>query len=287
MDAQTIAPENTEERLVWYGLIWTYPLYFLGALYISGPVIGWLLFLLVAKRWLWPTANHPNLAIPWPLWLWLLGMLVMLVALLVGHLDYRLGTVQLVKSSIGWAKGWALLALFILAGTLSIRPQLLYRAAMKVCQHTLLLSPLFIFAWLLRLPETPYVSPLKFIGGPGPEFFAVSLYEIDPGSGLPRWRLFTPWAPALGFVANIFFLFALGEQNKRWRAIGLTATILMILMSQSRLAAVSVTILLCLFTFLKIRPRPHSTVHGCCHQLPVRVHRNFSIRNDQPVLGVI
>ncbi|WP_458527028.1 O-antigen ligase domain-containing protein [Onishia taeanensis] len=218
----------------------TYPLYFLGALYLCAPVLAWLLALLVVKRQLLdPTPAR----LPPAMWIWMLGMLMMLVALVVGHLDWQLGTGKLIKSSIGWAKGWALLALFILAGSLSIRPAILYRAAMIVCLHTLLLAPVFVLAWLAGLPDTPYVSPLKAIGGPGPEFFAVSLYEIDPGSGLPRWRLFTPWAPALGFVANIFFLFALQETSRRWRLIGISASILMILMSQSRLAAVSLVFL--------------------------------------------
>lgn len=228
-----MAPESTEERLVWTALVWTYPLYFLGALYLSGPVVGWLLFLLFLGRF---ARGERQQRIPLAVWLWCAGMLVMLVSLVVGHVLNHLGTVQLIKSSIGWAKGWALLAIFILAGTQHIRPEILVRGAMHVCLHTLMLLPLFIGAWLLRLPETAYVSPIKVIGGPGPEFFAVSLYEIDPGSGLPRWRLFTPWAPALGFVANIFFLLSRLETDRFWRRIGVTASVMMILMSQSRLA---------------------------------------------------
>jgi hypothetical protein len=113
---------------------------------------------------------------------------------------------------------------------------------MHVCLQTLILSPLFIGAWLAGLPKTPYVSPLQVVGGPGPEFFAVSLYEIDPGSGSPRWRLFTPWAPALGFIANIFFVFALQERDRRWRAVGIAGSVLMILMSGSRLALVALVV---------------------------------------------
>ncbi len=240
MVTQTLTPANAEERLVWWTLTATYPLYFTGALYLSGPVLAWLLFALVVKRHIQSPSRR---ALPLPIWLWVIGMLVMEVALVVGHLEWQLGTGKLIKSSIGWAKGWALLALFILAGSLSIRPQIVYRAAMVVCRHTLILLPFFVLAWLVGLPSTPYVSPLKIIGGPGPEFFAVSLYEIDPGSGLPRWRLFTPWAPALGFVANIFFLFALQEKERYWRWIGISASIAMILMSQSRLGAVSLIFL--------------------------------------------
>jgi hypothetical protein len=241
MVTQTLAAENSEERIIWFALTWIYPLYFLGAIYVTGSVIGWLLLLVWLKRFL---DNHdkPKLQpqIPMAHTLWFFGMLVMLIALVVGHLDYGLGTAKLIKSSIGWAKGWALLALFILSGALSIRPELIYRAAMVVCLHTIILIPLFILAWVFGLPQTAYVSPLQIIGGPGPEFFTVSLYEIDPGSGLPRWRLFTPWAPALGFVANIFFVFALQEKDRFWRRVGYVSCIAIIMMSQSRLALVSI-----------------------------------------------
>ncbi len=240
MVTQTLTPESPEERLIWWAITAIYPLYFAGALYIVGPVVGWvLLFMVLARKARQWQGLQPRTRIPWAIRLWILGMLVMLLSLVMGHLDYRLGSAQLIKSSIGWAKGWALLAIFPLAGTLRIRPALLYRACMVVCRHTLWMAPLFMAAWLLRLPETPYVSPLKIVGGPGPEFFALSLYEIDPQSGMPRWRLFTPWAPALGFMATIFFVFALAEKESYWRRIGIAASILMVLMSQSRLGAVS------------------------------------------------
>ncbi|WP_262492520.1 O-antigen ligase family protein [Marinobacter sp. AL4B] len=244
-----MAPETTEERIVWVGLSWTYAFYLIGALYLAGPVIGWLLVLTMVKRLL---STEQPFRVPAPAMVWIIGMLTMLVCIIVGHILQGLGTGQLIKSSIGWAKGWALLAIFILAGaTLNIRPELIARAAMRVCLHTLCLLPLFVAAWILRLPETPYVSPLKIIGGPGPEFFAMSLYELDPQSGMPRWRLFTPWAPALGFVANIFFLLAFVEQDKKWRRIGVCASVAMILMSQSRLAILVLLLLIGVMFTLK------------------------------------
>jgi hypothetical protein len=163
----------------------------------------------------------------------------MLLSLVIGHLINDLGTAKLLKSSIGWAKGWALLAVFPLVSLLNIRVELIIRACMVVCLQTLWLLPIFVGAWMLHLPQTPYVSPLSIIGGPGPEFFALSLYEIDPGTGIPRWRMFTPWAPALGMVANIYFIFSLYEKNRRWRYYGIIGSICMILMSQSRLALVT------------------------------------------------
>ncbi|MDH3280055.1 MAG: O-antigen ligase domain-containing protein [Gammaproteobacteria bacterium] len=243
MDTQTTTPANFEERVVAGVISATYLFYLLGALYLLAPAIAWLLLLRLV--WLRSTAVGPwddrrPVAIPLPLWIWVGGILVMLLALVVGHLDFNLGPSQLTKSTVGWAKGWALLAVFPLLGCLRIRPEMVYRAACHVGLHTLLLLPIFIGAWLTGLPQTIYVSPLEIVGGPGPEFFAVSLYEIDPGSGTPRWRLFTPWAPALGFVGNIYFVFAQQEQSTRWRCIGLTGSLAMILMSQSRLALVAV-----------------------------------------------
>ena len=245
MEAQTISPKTLEERIVWHSIRATYLFYAAGALYVVAPVLAWcLLFLLIYRYWN-GHKDHVSIScehIPLALWLWILGMVVMLVALIVGHLNFDLGIGKLIKSSIGWAKGWALLAIFPLLACLKIRPEIIYRACTHVCLHTLLLLPLFIGAWALGLPQTLYVSPLQVIGGPGPEFFALSLYEIDPGSGSPRWRLFTPWAPALGFIANIFFIFALQERDTKWKNIGISASIIMILMSASRLALVSLLV---------------------------------------------
>ncbi|WMC09833.1 hypothetical protein PU634_12000 [Oceanimonas pelagia] len=240
MDTQTLSPETSEERLIWHSIRLTYGFYVLGAVYLVAPVLAWSLLLAQCWKLLRRPQPLPGLsALPVAIRWWLGGMLLMLVALVVGHLQQQLGMTQLIKSTIGWAKGWALLAVFPLLGCLNIRPAIVYRACMHVCLHTLLLLPVFVGAWLVGLPQTLYVSPLQAVGGPGPEFFAVSLYEIDPGSGLPRWRLFTPWAPALGFMANIFFVFALQEQSRRWQAIGISASVLMALMSASRLALVA------------------------------------------------
>ncbi len=259
MDTQTISPKNTDERIIWVAIVGTYGFYILGALYLVAPVIAWILIL----RLLWQRFNQQtNKTIPIAIWVWILGMLVMLFSLIVGHLGNDLGTVKLIKSTIGWAKGWALLAIFPLLSLLKIRYELVIRACMHVCKHTLILLPIFIGAWLLSLPQTLYVSPLQIIGGPGPEFFALSLYEIDPGRGIPRWRLFTPWAPALGMVANIYFIFALQEKSSHWRNMGILGSLAMIFMSQSRLALVTLVIVWLLSTLLSRLNKPSTHFLG-------------------------
>ncbi|WP_205694037.1 O-antigen ligase family protein [Cobetia sp. ICG0124] len=236
-----VRPETPEERIIWFSITATYLFYLIGGLYVLAPVLAWSLVMRAAWLHLKGRQRFPRL--PWPLWVWIIGMLVMEFSLLAGHLIENLGTGKLIKSSIGWAKGWALLAVFPIIGCLAIRPAVIIRAAMHVCLHTMLLLPVFVGAWLAGLPQVPFVSPLQAIGGPGPEFFAVSLYEIDPGSGMPRWRLFTPWAPAVGFVASIYFACALLEKHPIWKAIGIGGSVLMILMSGSRMALVSLVLI--------------------------------------------
>ena len=166
-------------------------------------------------------------------------MAVMLVALWVGHLDWGLGLKKTIKSSIGWAKGWALLALFILAGAiLPIRRELLVRAQCVVGAWTLALAPLLLVAPYVGLPSRLFTSPFKAVGGPGPEYFSVYLYTLDPASWTPRWQFFAPWSPFAALLGVMMVLFALEEKNRRWMWVGLTAGVLMILASKSRMGLV-------------------------------------------------
>lgn len=242
MDSQALAPENFAERVIWFSITRTYLIYLFGGLYILAPAIGWVLLWHLGVT-LWrqndKTPASERIFVPIGVWVWVLSMLVMQLALLVGHADYDLSFGQTLKSTVGWAKGWALLAIFPLIGCLNIRPELIYRATAIVCLHTLIILPFLILASILHLPQELYVSPLQAIGGPGPDFFSVTLYGIGP-DGEARWRLFTPWAPALGFVANFYFIFAMQLKGTRWFYIGIVGSVLMCLVSKSRLALVCI-----------------------------------------------
>ncbi|BFM39469.1 O-antigen ligase domain-containing protein [Synechocystis sp. LKSZ1] len=238
---QAIQPENFPERLVWYSMIWTYGFYVIGATYIVGSLLSWILtFYLLLKLWIQTedTPETEKIRIPFLVWVWILGMIGMEVALIVGSLDFDLSTGEIIKSSIGWAKGWAALALYPLVGVLNIRPQIIYRATCIICLHTLLLSPILILAPILHFPEVLYVSPLRAVGGPSDQFFDVSFYEVD-FDGQIRQRLFTPWGPALGFVASTYFILALKEEDRKWRWFGIIGSIYMGYICKSRLALVS------------------------------------------------
>ena len=191
------------ERIVSGTLVWTWAIYAFGGLYVAGPVLAWMLAGLVTiSLYLGPALRQdlrPTGSVPVLIWIWIIGMLVMLVALWVGHFNWGLGLKSTIKSSIGWAKGWALLALFPLAGAmLQIKRDVLVRAHTKLALVTLVLLPILAVAPYIGLPERVFTSPLKLVGGPGPEYFSVYFYTLDPASWTPRWQFYAPWSPFAG-----------------------------------------------------------------------------------------
>jgi len=232
-----IAPQTPEERLLWHCMVWTYGYYVLGALYVLAPVVGWVMTVRLARR--------DGLArMPLTVWVWIAGMVGMWVALIVAHGLHNLGLGPMIKGSIGWAKGWALLALFMLIGSQGhIRLEVLARAATWVGVQTLMIVPVLIACWVVHLPGQLYVSPVSLVGGPGPEFFAVELYGLDP-TGAPRWRLFAPWSPGLGMVVCVHILLALNDPDRRLRLLGLAGMVLAIMVSASRLGLLAIPIIL-------------------------------------------
>ena len=170
-------------------------------------------------------------------------MSAMLMALLIAHAGWDLGFPQTLKSSIGWVKGWALLAAFPLVGAcLRIRPALVVRGVMWLAVQTLVLMPVLIAAALAHLPQRLFVSPLQAIGGPGPEFFSVYLYTVDPENGALRWQFIAPWSPAAGMIGDMIFILAGFERNRRLRIAATVAAVLICLMTKSRMAVLFLVI---------------------------------------------
>ncbi|WP_322891086.1 MULTISPECIES: O-antigen ligase domain-containing protein [unclassified Yoonia] len=238
-----IRPINAAEALVWYPLVWTWPFYAIGALYVVGPVLGWLLGgLALLSLYLGPAIRadlRATGAVPGLVWLWAAGMGVMLVALWVGHLQWGFSTGAIIKSSIGWAKGWALIVLFLLAGAvLPIRRRMLVRAQSILALWTLIITPLLILGYLAGLPQQLFVSPLRVVGGPGPAYFGVYIFTYDPSSWTPRWQFFAPWSPFAALLGVIMVLFGLEEDHRGWKAVAVTAGVAMIVLTKSRMGLV-------------------------------------------------
>lgn len=239
--------QNPAEAMVAWTIRATWPFYAIGALYIVGPVIAWLLAGMACLALYLGPAMRPDLRpagpVPAVVWGWIAGMLVMLVALWVGHTDWALGAGATIKSSIGWAKGWAMMALLPLAGAvLPLRRAPIVRAQCVVGLWTLCLLPVMVLAPYIGAPSALFVSPLKVVGGPGPEYFTVFLYTLDPASWTPRWQFFAPWSPFAGLLGVVMVLFALEERDRRWMLAGLLAGVAMILLSKSRMSLVALVV---------------------------------------------
>jgi len=240
VDQITDHPPAIEDRIVFFTLALTWPIYLVGGLYVMGPVLGvGLIGLLCMRTYVSGTvlASQQTATVPVGVWVWALGMLFMFLALEVAHASEGLGLGQTLKSTIGWAKGWALFAIFPLIGAcMNVKLETIFRGAGYVALGTLIATPILIAAPILGLPEVLFISPLKVVGGPGPEFFAVQFYSIEPTDGSSRWRFFTPWSPAAGLIGNMFLIFAMADRRRFWKIIGIAAALSMIILSKSRLA---------------------------------------------------
>lgn len=225
---------NTEEKIVWIAIVYGYAFYLTGTLYIVGSLVGWALIgvalLRVYVTGVWPKYAH----VPVIVWVWIAGMMMMLVALLVAHADYGLSLGQTIKSTIGWAKGWALLALFPLLGAIAaIRPEVVVRAICILSSQSLVFVAIGLVLAVAGAHGNLYLSPLKVIGGPI-SVFEVNLFGLNPETGRPRWPFLAPWAPAAGLLSCLFFVICFQEKNRYWRRMGLVGALVMCLFCQSR-----------------------------------------------------
>ncbi|MFT6330504.1 MAG: hypothetical protein ACJAYN_002448, partial [Bermanella sp.] len=129
MQSQTPCQNTTEAKLIYWALIATYPVYAIGGLYITGSALGWVVLGIILLR-AFVEGENVFSSVPIIVWLWVIGMLVMLLSLWMAHAQWSLGTAKTIKSTIGWAKGWALIGVFPLLGSLvSIKPESVVRGA--------------------------------------------------------------------------------------------------------------------------------------------------------------
>jgi hypothetical protein len=256
-----LQPKTPEEKLIHWTILLTWLFYSLGALYLVAPALGWFLASMSLGRYvgLIDDGGHPHKGLPWDAKVWILASTTLFIALVIGHINFGLSNAQIMKSAMGWLKGWALIAVFISVGaTLQIRPAIIYRASAILGAQTLLLTPILVGSVMAGLPAVLYVSPLEVIGGAGPDFFRVSLYIVggEGDAGGARLGYYGPWAPATALIGSMSFIFALFERDTRWKLIGLLSATSVCILSQSRMSFVSIPLTCLLVALLSRLSRP-------------------------------
>lgn len=251
--------KTPEEALVYGLIVATWGLWVVGALYHAYAIVPWVLAGWAVARRFGYTPHDPEMIapLPWSVQLWIGSMGMMAVALLIGHINYGFGLLEIVKSLFGWAKGWALLAILPFAGaTLRIRPQVIFRAANILSLQTLAITPLLLLGSVAGLPAVLYTSPFYYIGGASPTFFEVGTHWIDPGSTDVRFRFYSPWGPAAAFAAHILMVLGMFDRDRRWRIVAIVAAIVVCWLAKSRLSLVAIPAILLLLPIMSGLYRP-------------------------------
>jgi hypothetical protein len=235
---RSLQPQNFAERAIWYTIVLSYPLYFLGLVFPVNTTLPWLMLINVGLRF-WQqtpwTPRHERIQIPPLVWVWTIAALTVLLAMYVGLMDFGYDTREIIRSTLNWMREWALFPICLTIGScLNIRPQLIYRAVCNLCAQSIVMLMLCVGAYFAKLPDLIYDSPIERLTQNGKMFYEIRWYLIDVDSGSLRFSLFTPWAPALGLVACIYFLLTLQESNKFWKTIGIVGSTAMLLASVSR-----------------------------------------------------
>jgi hypothetical protein len=235
-------PCNLPETLIWYYIIGTYAIYYIGGLYVFAPLLAIVLTGYLLKKW-WlqtpETPEHERIHLSIPAWVWLGCMAVVAIAAVVGGLNADLPASKIIFTLVNrWFRTFALMALFPLIGHLDIRPQLIYRAACIFCIQSLVLVIIFtLFSNLFDSAGYSFISPLSKFGG-GEIYYDVKLFGAVFDMSEKRLQMIAPWPPALGLVGDIFFCLCLQEKDKKIKILGMVGAAALVISSVSRAAII-------------------------------------------------
>jgi hypothetical protein len=252
-------PQNFEEKIVWYAILGTYGFYFTGTLFFAGVIVAYALFArLCIKLWAQDerTPLSQKIVIPWTVWIWAIGMLIEELALIFGHLTFNLGLVTIIKSSALWTTGWAVIGIAVLAGSLRIRPELVYRAICILCLQSIIIFPLFYLGFAFRINNgIVYPSPLESLSLGDLARVQVRFYGMDEG-GLPRLTFFGSYVTVTGLAGNVFFFIVQQETNRKWRWLGIIGSLMLCIFPRARLAILCLVIVLTVTWLIRYVAKP-------------------------------
>jgi hypothetical protein len=235
-------PCNLPETLIWYYIVGTYAIYYVGGLFLFAPLLAIFLSAYLLKKW-WiqnpdtPEAERVRISIP--TWVWLICMAIVAIAAVVGGVEADLPLSKIIFTLANrWFKTFALMALFPLVGHLEIRPQLIYRAACLFCIQSLFLVVIFtLLSNIFDSASYSYTSPLSVFGG-GEIYYDVKVFGAVIDVSEKRLQMIAPWPPALGLVGDIFFCLCMQEKDQKFKILGMAGAAALVISSVSRAAIV-------------------------------------------------
>lgn len=239
---------NFEEKLIFFNVAGMYLTYFAGVNYIVAPLLAYMLLgCLIRRLWLQTDETPPEdrVCLPLGIWIWLLGILIIGVAVVIGHITWDYGVARIIRSFINfYLRSYFLMAIYPLAGCLPIRPQILYRAAAILGIHHLILSPIGIAMGNSGMKMPLYINTIAAkIGGLGDRFYSVSLYVMEDGA--PRLMLFADWAPGLALGASVLLYMSVRERSWPLKLIALVGHTMAVLGSESRMGQMALIVVPC------------------------------------------
>jgi hypothetical protein len=235
-------PLNLPEKLIWYYILGTYPIYYIGGLYLFAPLLAAFLSLYLVRQWWLQTPQTPlkdRICLSLPVWVWLVCMGIVAIAAIVGGIGADLSYTKIAFTLVNrWFKTFALLALFPMIGHLDIRPQLIYRAVCIFCIQSLILVAIFtVLSYAFDSYNYSYISPLAKFGG-GTLYYDVKLFGAVIDVTEKRLQMIAPWPPALGLVGDIFFCLCMQEKDQKFKFLGMAGAASLAISSVSRAAIV-------------------------------------------------
>jgi hypothetical protein len=240
---------SRSERVIYWTIVLTPLWWLLGIQTLFYPTV--LVWLLIQN---FSVSKITRLSIPLCVWSWLGMSVVMLWTGILGLDAIGFNSSSIAAAFITLYKSYLVIFAALLVPFLTpLRTQIITRATAWMVVGAIVTLGIQIIMLFLRIGGSGFLSPLaRFV--PGNKLaFKVGFAVFQPFFGIPfpRTALYTPDPPILGAFAFLCFFICLGESNQRLRQCSLVGCLMMLIISQSRIAWVTFPIALLLMACIR------------------------------------
>ncbi len=177
--------------------------------------------------------------LPVTIWAWMLVCMVTISLALISLANLGLPSGKIVSSLVTFLKGYFLIfACLITPFWHRVRLKVINRAVCWVAFSYLITLSIQVFCLLAHVWKDPIAPPLaKLIPGDKMSLLIKpAVWQKFFGILLPRTCLYMADPPIPAICGLLFYFICRGEENKRLRIMGVTGSIVALIVSQSRLA---------------------------------------------------